>query len=132
VEELMRGLAMVTGTLLAFVGLLSAQSSQLSGTVRDVTGAVLPGVTVTLTGPALEKPLTTTTSARGTYSFGDLPADEGYVVTFSLVCFNTQTVRKVTIAADKKAAVDSRMRVGTCADDIVPRYRGGIVPISTP
>jgi hypothetical protein len=125
----MRGLAMVTATLLAFVGLLAAQANQLSGTVRDASGAVLPGVTVTLKGPALDKPLTTTTSARGTYSFGDLPEDGSYIVTFSLLCFQTQTIRNVTIAADKKAATDGLMRIGTCDNDIVPRYRGGIVPL---
>ena len=128
----MRGLAMMMATLLAFVGLLAAQANQLSGTVRDASGAVLPGVTVTLTGPALEKPLTTTTSARGTYSFGDLPDDDGYIVTFSLMCFQTQTIRNVAIAVDKKTAMDGLMRLGTCDNDFVPRYRGGIVPISTP
>lgn len=128
----MRGLAMMTATLFAFAGLLAAQSSQLSGTVRDAGGNVLPGVTVTLKGPALEKPLTTTTSARGTYSFGDLPVDDGYIVTFSLLCFQTQTIRNVAIAVDKKAAMDGLMRLGTCDNDIVPRFRGGIVPISTP
>jgi hypothetical protein len=99
--------------------------------VRNAQGAVLPGVTVTLSGPALEKAVRTTTSARGTYSFGDLPVADGYTVTFSLVCFSTETHRKLSITTDKNAAVDASMRLGTCEPDTVPAFPGGIVPILT-
>ena len=126
----MRRLAMVGTVACLLVGVLAAQSSQLSGTVRDVAGSVLPGVTVTLRGPVLEKPLTTVTTARGTYSFGKLPAADGYVVTFSLVCFRTETQQKVTIPTVKNAAVDAVMRLGTCEPETVPAFSGRIVPLS--
>ena len=113
----MRWMAIVGATLLIVVGPVAAQSSRLSGTVRGDSGAVFPGVTVTLTGDVLEKALTTTTSRRGTYSFGDLPADDGYVVTFSLVCFRTETRQNVTISADKETVMDAVMQVSPSACD---------------
>jgi len=106
----MRWMAIVAATLLVVVGPLAAQSSRLSGTVRGDSGAVFPGVTVTLKGNVLKNALTTTTSQRGTYSFGDLPSDDGYVVTFSLVCFRTETRQNVTISADKEAVMDAVMQ----------------------
>jgi hypothetical protein len=127
----MRRLARIAAVVFLLVGGLAAQSRQLSGTVRNAQGAVLPGVTVTLSGPALEKALRTVTSALGTYAFGDLPAADGYTVTFSLVCFSTETHRKVSIGTDKNAAVDAVMRLGTCEPDAVPAVPGfGVVPVA--
>ena len=126
----MRRLAMLGTAVVLFVGALAAQSPGLSGAVRDRRGAVLPGVTVSVTGPALEKALTTTTNARGTYSFGNLPAADGYVVTFSLMCFRTETQRRVTIPTEKNAGVDAVMRMGTCEPETVPAFSGRIVPLS--
>ena len=125
----MRKLVMIGTAVLLLVGDLVAQSARLSGTVRNDKGAVLPGVTVSVTGPALEKALTTVTSARGTYSFGNLPAADGYVVAFSLVCFRTETQQKVTVPTDKDAGVDAVMRLGTCEPETVPTFSGGIVVI---
>ena len=126
----MRRLAMMAAVVFLLVGGLAAQVRQLSGTVRDAQGADLPGVTVTLSGPALEKAFRTVTSARGTYSFSDVPAADGYTVTFSLMCFSTETRRKVSIPTEKNAAVDAVMRLGSCDPDTVPAFQGGIVPIA--
>ena len=47
---------------------------RITGIVTDNTGAVLPGVTVTVAGPALIQPQTTVTSADGTYRYPALAA----------------------------------------------------------
>ena len=53
----------------------SAQSPpQLTGVVRDTTGSVLPGVTVTATGAALVGPRTVVTDEHGHYELDSLPA----------------------------------------------------------
>jgi len=46
-----------------------AGDRELTGTVTDASGAVLPGVVVTLTGPVLLQPHTAVTSETGTYRF---------------------------------------------------------------
>jgi len=58
--------------LLAMSGLASAQGQQtgsIFGKATDQSGAVLPGVTVTLTAPILLQPLVATTRETGTYEF---------------------------------------------------------------
>ena len=57
--------------LFATSALASAQSQtgEIFGKVTDGSGAVLPGVTVTVTGPVLLQPLTAVTSETGTYQF---------------------------------------------------------------
>jgi len=56
---------------------------RLSGLVRDGTGSVLPGVTVTVAGTALAAPRTVITDERGRYEVDTLPAG-GYRVTATL------------------------------------------------
>ena len=80
------------------VALAAAQvSGELSGRVRDGAGGALPDVTVTVSGPALDKPRTTTTDREGRYRFADLPLGKKYVVTFSLMCFRTVRRKDVSV-----------------------------------
>src|SRR4051812_23288652 len=65
----------------------TAQSS-LAGTVRDASGAVLPGVTVEASSAALiEKVRSVATDASGQYKIVDLRPGQ-YTVTFSLPGFS--------------------------------------------
>jgi len=59
---------------------------QLSGEVRDSTGSVLPGVTVTVAGTALAGPRTVMTDERGRYEVDTLPAGR-YRITAALKGF---------------------------------------------
>ena len=63
------GLCLVA--LLATAGVSAAQDfrGRINGTVSDNTGAVLPGVTVTATSPALIQPQVQVTSAEGELPF---------------------------------------------------------------
>jgi iron complex outermembrane receptor protein len=79
------------GLLAAGVDAASAQSvGQLAGVVRDATGSVLPGVTVTVAGPALTAPRTVVTDDRGRYVLDSLPAGH-YLVTAALTGFEPRT-----------------------------------------
>ena len=61
----------------------------ITGVVRDTSGAVLPGVTVEASSPALiEKVRTATTDSSGQYRIEDLRPGS-YVVTFTLGGFST-------------------------------------------
>ncbi len=65
-----------------------AQAS-ITGTVRDTSGAVLPGVTVEASSPALiEKVRTVATDGTGQYRIVDLRPGS-YSVTFTLLGFST-------------------------------------------
>ena len=61
----------------------------IAGTVRDTSGAVLPGVTVEAASPALiEKVRTAVTDGNGQYQIVDLRPGP-YTVTFTLTGFST-------------------------------------------
>src|SRR5690349_20400826 len=67
----------------------SGTTGAIAGQVRDVTGAVLPGVAVEASSPVLiEKTRTVTTDEQGQYKVVDLRPGT-YTVTFSLPGFST-------------------------------------------
>src|SRR5213594_4234831 len=82
-----RVVAAVAGVLLA-PALGFAQAS-IAGVVRDASAAVLPGVTVEASRPALiEKTRTVVSDGTGQYRITDLPPGS-YVLTFSLSGFTS-------------------------------------------
>ena len=67
----------------------SVSSGTIQGTIRDQSGGVLPGVTATLTSPALQvRELVQVTDAQGEYRFVDLPAGT-YTLKFELAGFSS-------------------------------------------
>src|SRR5574339_15609 len=65
----------------------ASSTGTIQGRVADAQGAVLPGVTVTATSPALIQPQTTVTSETGNYRFPALPPGT-YTVSYELAGFN--------------------------------------------
>src|SRR5262245_927900 len=67
----------------------SAQTSTISGTVKDTSGAILPGVTVEVSSPALiERSRSAVTDGAGQYSITSLRPGT-YSIAFTLPGFNT-------------------------------------------
>src|SRR5687767_4806199 len=77
---------------------VAVAQSAIAGVARDATGAVLPGVTVEVSSPALiEKTRVTVTDDAGQYRVVDLRPGT-YAVTFTLTGFTT--VRREGIVLD--------------------------------
>jgi len=94
-----------------------AQSS-ITGTVRDASGAVLPGVTVEAASPALiEKARTAVTDGQGVYRIVDLRPGP-YEVTFTLQGFNTFRRTGIELRAEFNATVDAELMLGTVEETI--------------
>src|SRR4051812_43955310 len=95
--------------LVLFIGMpvtLSAQratGSDLSGTLRDESGAVLPGVTVTATNAATNQSRSVMTDREGRYYIGALQPGT-YTITTDLAGF----------AAQKRDGI--RLQVGQLAE----------------
>ena len=91
---MMRGFrgALLTAALLAVsAGVAHAQAiGTIFGKVTDPSGATLPGVTVTVTGPTLQAPLVTTTQDSGAYQFPSVPIGT-YTVTFKVCPYSNAT-----------------------------------------
>src|SRR5688500_15765950 len=68
---------------------LAHAQATLAGTVRDTSGAVMPGVTVEASSPALiEKVRAAVSDGSGQYRIAELPPGT-YVLTFTLGGFTT-------------------------------------------
>src|ERR1043166_3742034 len=65
-----------------------AQDGVITGRVSDPSGAVLPGVTLTLTSPAVQGTRTTVTDEQGLYRVGFLPPGT-YTLKFELQGFGS-------------------------------------------
>ena len=94
-----------------------AQAS-LTGTVRDASGGVLPGVTVEAASPALiEKVRTAVTDAGGQYRIVDLRPGV-YALTFALPGFSTVVRDKIELTGSQTLTIPIEMRVGGLEETI--------------
>jgi hypothetical protein len=108
--------------------LASAQAS-ISGNVRDVSGGVMPGVTVEASSPALiEKTRTAVTDAAGLYSIVDLRPGT-YTVSFSLVGFSTVKREGIVLQGTFDAQVNAELRVGTLEESITVTGASPVVDV---
>src|SRR6185369_774828 len=107
-----------------------AQAS-IVGTVRDASGAVLPGVTVEASSPALiEKARSVVTNGVGQYSIEDLRPGT-YTVSFSLSCFTTIKREGVQLAGSFIATVNADLKVGGVAETITVSGEAPIVDVTS-
>ena len=94
------------------------QSGTIAGVVRDTSGAVLPGVTVEASSPALiEKVRTGVTDNEGVYKLINLTPGI-YTVTFTLPGFSVVKREGLEISAGVTVAVNAELRVGTLEETV--------------
>jgi len=95
-----------------------AQQASITGVVRDASGAVLPGVTVEASSPALiEQSRTVVSDETGQYRIVDLRAGT-YVVTFTLQGFTTFRREGIALTATFIATINADLRVAAVAETI--------------
>jgi outer membrane receptor for Fe3+-dicitrate len=120
----------------ALLVLLSAAAApaqttgRITGTVTDTSGALLPAVTVTVTGPALQGQATAITDATGTYRFLSLPPGT-YTVTATLAGFKTVQQRNVVVGLDRNVDVNVRMEVASVAETVTVDATSPLVDTSS-
>jgi hypothetical protein len=105
--------------------------SILTGTVTDTTGAVLPGVTVTLESPDLVGGAqTTTTSASGVFRFTDLPPGV-YSLRTAIAGFQTIERTELRLLFGTTLTVDFRLRLADVTDTVTVRGDAPVVDVTT-
>ena len=87
------------------------------GKVTDVSGAVMPGVTVTVTGTGLQLPRVAVTTETGAYQFPSIPIGT-YTVTFELQGFKKASRPEILIVAGFNAPVDQLLEVGAMTEEV--------------
>src|SRR5688572_31004188 len=105
-----------------------AQAS-ITGTVKDTSGAVLPGVTVEAASPVLiEKVREAVSDANGRFQVVDLRPGT-YTVTFSLAGFNTVKREGVVLSGSAAVNVDAELRVGSIEETITVTGEAPVVDV---
>jgi hypothetical protein len=94
-----------------------AVTGTILGSVRDTTGAYVPGATVMLlnTGTGLTRSVTT--DAYGEYTAPLLPTGT-YSVSAELTGFKKQTLSNVRVGVDQKVRIDLRLELGEMTEAI--------------
>lgn len=107
----------------------SAQTSAIAGTVKDTSGAVLPGVTVEASSPALiEKVRSAVTDGNGQYKIEALRPGT-YSVTFTLPGFSVVKRDAVELTSDFTANINADMKVGAVEETITVSAESPVVDV---
>ncbi len=126
-----------TGIVLCALALVmvpraEAQLSQgrLAGMITDAQGAVLPGVTVTVTSPALIGTQSTATQADGRYLFPALPSGT-YTLTFELSGFQRLIRENVQVVLGQTISLDVQLALASLAESVTVTGDSPVIDITT-
>jgi hypothetical protein len=97
--------------------LAQQQTGEIFGRVSDNSGAVLPGATVTVQGPALIQPRVVVTSETGTYRVPELPIGT-YRVSFELPGFRTLVQEDIRITIGFRAQTNATLQLSSVQETV--------------
>ena len=103
--------------------------SNISGVVKDGSGAVMPGVTVEASSPVLlEKVRTVVTDGDGQYKIVTLPSGV-YTVTFSLTGFNTVKRDGIALTPSFTATINADLTIGSVQETVTVSGASPVVDV---
>lgn len=116
------GLIRRIGSILSFfcwaLSALAVANGSLSGTVRDPSGGLIPGATITLVNAALKSTYTTASNVQGYYSFPTLPVGR-YSMTVEAAGFTSQKKTDVKIDTDSALTVEVILQIGQQSETVI-------------
>src|SRR5688572_11024577 len=104
----------------------SQTTGEIFGKVTDESGAVLPGVVVTLTGPSLLQPQTATTTETGSFQFPRINVGT-YTVKFELPGFKTVVKEGIAVTVGFAANVSTQLGVSAVQETVTVTGESPIV-----
>jgi Carboxypeptidase regulatory-like domain len=99
---------------------VTATTGAVNGVVTDSTRALVPGVTVRLSGPSLMTARTTITDENGAYRFSAVPTGD-QSLTFELAGFATLVREGIHVGVGFTATVNAELSPGTISDSLTVR-----------
>src|SRR2546426_3285652 len=129
-----RSIGVILALVLTMAGTASAQnitSSSIDGVITDQSGGTLPGVTVTISSPALQVPqLSTTSDGQGFYRFIDLPRGT-YHLRFELQGFDPLIRQGLELNAGFAARINVSLKVGSLQETVTVSGASPVVDLTT-
>jgi hypothetical protein len=108
----------------------ASSTGTIQGRVTDAQGAVLPGVTVIATSPALLGQQTAVTSETGNYRFPAVPPGT-YVLSYELAGFNTVKREGIQITLGFTANVNVELALATLQETVTVTGESPVIDTST-
>jgi hypothetical protein len=112
----------------ASIGLFGAANGSLSGTLKDTSGAVIAGASVTLVNTALKSQFTAVTNGQGFYSFPALPVGH-YDVSIEAAGFKTQERSGLIVDTDTALKLDAILAIGDRSEQVTVEANGEAVQV---
>ena len=121
--------AIVLLSLAATAQAQADRQASIVGIMTDESGAVLPGVTITATSPALQVgQMSTVSEVQGAYRLTNLPLGT-YEVTYTLDGFRTVKRDSIRLTGGFTATLDVAMPVGTINETLTVSAAGPVVDV---
>src|SRR5882724_1044216 len=111
------GLMMLLAATLHVVASAQETTGTITGVASDQTGAVLPGVSVTIKNTNTGIARTFVTNEAGLYTGSLLPVG-AYEVTFELAGFQSVTLKNIDLHVNDRLRLDGRLAVGGVAESV--------------
>jgi Carboxypeptidase regulatory-like domain len=108
----------------------TAQTSlgTITGRIEDTSGARIPGVTITVTSPAIQGQRDTITDESGNYRFANLPVGT-YAVKFELPGFKTLIRQDIIVQAGVSTTLNPQLEVATVAETVTVTGESPVVDL---
>ncbi len=108
----------------------ASSTGVINGKVADAQGAVLPGVTVSITSPSMMGVQTAVTSESGTYRFPAVPPGR-YTISYELAGFNTLKREGVDVGLGFTATVNVELSLATLQETVTVTGESPVIDTSS-
>jgi hypothetical protein len=103
-----------------------ATTAQINGTVRDQSGAVLPGVEIAVTQTATGAKRTAVTNETGNYVLANLPLGP-YMLEAALLGFKTYVQTGIVLQVDASPTINVVLQIGQVSDQVEVQANAALV-----
>src|SRR5262245_38399934 len=120
---------MVLVVILCFAGSAWSQNfGVLTGRIEDTSAARIPGVTVTVTSPAIQSARDTVTDESGNYRMANLPPGT-YTVKYELPGFKALVREGIIVSAGGTVTINPQLEVATVAETVTVTGESPVVDL---
>ena len=107
-----------------------ATTAQISGSVRDQSGAVLPGVEITATQTATGVKRSTVSNETGNYVLASLPIGP-YMLQAELPGFKSYVQTGIVLQVDDSSAINVVLQIGQVSEQVEVQANAALVETRT-
>jgi len=101
----------------SMAGAQATTTGNLSGTVTDTSGALVPNATLTINNPAVGASVTQTSNSQGGYVFSDLQVGT-YTLTVTAPGFASTVIQRVIIDTGRSINLNPSLKVGAAGEQV--------------